>query len=87
MGKGTLNRIYREEMKRGIYPECYLCKKPIKKPNEISQDHILPRACGGASEYRNLAPVHKACNARRGITPLSMIACGCWKSGWHFKQR
>lgn len=87
MGKGTLNRIYRQRIKNGDYPECYLCCKPIKKESEVSQDHILPRACGGGSEFTNLAPVHKICNAKRGKTPLSMIACGCWKSGFHFKQK
>lgn len=87
MGRGWLNKIYRERIKKGDYPICYLCCKPITKPKEVSQDHILPIACGGRSEYSNLAPVHKVCNSKRGTTPLSMIACGCWKSGWYFKQR
>lgn len=39
MGKGTLNRIYRQRIKNGDYPVCYLCCKPIKKESEVSQDH------------------------------------------------
>ena len=85
MGRGWLNKMYRERIKNGDYPTCYLCCQPITKAKEVSQDHILPMACGGRSEYSNLAPVYKVCNNRGGITPLSMIACGCWKSG--FRQR
>ena len=80
MGAGSLNRKYREEIRKGNYPTCFLCKKPILKENEVSQDHLLPKALGGETKPENLAVAHKICNSRRGITPLSMIACGCWKS-------
>ena len=87
MGAGSLNRKYREDIRKGNYPTCYLCKKQIRKESEVSQDHILPKALCGETSPNNLLAAHKLCNARRGTTPLSMIACGCWKSGWHFKQR
>lgn len=87
MSHGWLNKMYRARIKKRDYPVCYLCNKPITKTKDVSQDHILPAVYGGESTYSNLAPVHRACNARRGSTPLSMIACGCWKSGWYFKQR
>lgn len=87
MGASSLNRIYRQQIKEGNYPTCYLCKKLITNPNQISQDHLLPRSLGGTASQKNLMPAHKICNSKRGITPLSMIACGCWKSGWHFKER
>lgn len=85
MGVGSLNRHYREEIRKGNYPTCYLCKKPITRESEVSQDHLLPKSLGGSSNRNNLVVAHKYCNSRRGITPLSMIACGCWRSG--FKQK
>lgn len=85
MAVARLNRIYRQQIRDGKYPICYLCKRPIKKEGDVSQDHLLPKSLGGKTEPENLAVVHKVCNSRRGITPLSMVACGCWKSG--FKQR
>ena len=85
MGVARLNRMYRQEVRDKNYPICYLCKRPIKKEGDVSQDHLLPKSLGGETEPENLAVVHKVCNSRRGITPLSMIACGCWKSG--FKRR
>ena len=87
MGVSSLNRENRENIRKGNYPTCYLCKKPIKKEYEVSQDHILPKSCNWETKPENLAVCHKVCNSRRGTTPLSMIACGCWKSGWHFNQR
>lgn len=81
MGVSSLNRMYRQQIKEGNYPTCYLCKKPITKPSEVSQDHLLPKSLGGTSSPKNLAVAHKYCNSRRGVTPLSMIACGCWRSG------
>lgn len=80
MGAGSLNRKYREEIRKGNYPTCYLCRKPITKENEVSQDHLLPKSLGGETIPENLAVCHAKCNQRRGTTPLSMIACGCWKS-------
>ena len=85
MGVSSLNRKYREEIRNGNYPVCYLCKEPITKEEEVTQDHILPKSLGGTSSPKNLAVAHRRCNQRRGITPLSMIACGCWKSG--FRER
>ena len=85
MGVGWLNKTYRQQIKNSKFPICYLCKQPIKKQSEVSQDHLMPKALGGETNTKNLAVAHKRCNSRRGITPLSMIACGCWKSG--FKQR
>lgn len=80
MGVARLNKFYRQQIQNGNYPTCYLCKKPITKEGEISQDHLLPKSLGGETTSENLAVVHKVCNSKRGITPLSMIACGYWKS-------
>lgn len=62
-----LNRHYRILIKQGRYPICYLCGRKIKKPNELSSDHILPKALGGATVEENLAPTHKCCNNAKGM--------------------
>ncbi|MBO7696941.1 MAG: HNH endonuclease [Methanobrevibacter sp.] len=87
MGVARQNKICREKIRMEDYPICYLCGEPIKKENELTQEHLLPKSKGGTSSPRNLAPAHKVCNQKRGITPLSMVACGCWKSGWYLKER
>lgn len=87
MGVAMLNRVYKKQIREGNYPTCYLCKKPITREEEQTMDHLLPKSLGGKTSPDNLMPAHRVCNQRRGITPLSMIACGCWKSGWHFRQK
>ncbi|MBO7732894.1 MAG: HNH endonuclease [Methanobrevibacter sp.] len=87
MGTAALNRQLKKQIKQGNYPTCYLCKEPITRESELSHDHLLPKSLNGTASQKNLMPAHKICNSRRGITPLSMIACGCWRSGWHFKTR
>ena len=80
MGVARLNRMYRKKIREGNFPTCYLCKKPIKRESEVSQDHLLPKSLGGTANRKNLAVAHKFCNSRRGVTPLSMIACGIWQN-------
>ena len=87
MGVSRLNRMYRQQIREGNYPTCYLCKQPITKESEVSQDHLLPKSLGGTSSPKNLVVAHKFCNSKRGVTPLSMIACGIWRSGFYFKQK
>lgn len=61
-----LNRKYRALIARGIYPVCYLCGKQIKKQNEVSQDHLIPKALGGETIEPNLICSHKLCNNKKG---------------------
>ena len=45
---------------------CALCSKPIKSEDELTVDHIIPRAMGGATTYENCQLAHKECNFRKG---------------------
>lgn len=45
---------------------CALCGKPIESEHELTVDHIIPRAMGGATIYGNCQLAHKLCNLRKG---------------------
>lgn len=45
---------------------CALCSKPIESNDELTVDHIIPRAMGGATTYENCQLAHKECNFRKG---------------------
>lgn len=45
---------------------CALCSKPIEYEHELTVDHIIPRAMGGATTYENCQLAHKDCNLRKG---------------------
>lgn len=50
---------------------CALCGKPIESENELTVDHIIPRAMGGSTTYENCQLSHKACNFRKGNKYIS----------------
>lgn len=62
---------WKGKIKKGIYPNCILCGKPITSVKELSQEHILPLARGGSNEDHNLYPSHKSCNNEKGSMTLS----------------
>ena len=45
---------------------CALCSKPIESEEELTVDHIIPRAMGGATTYENCQLAHRECNLRKG---------------------
>ena len=49
-----------------LAPLCALCGQPIKKADDLTQDHILPVSMGGKTELENLQVAHKRCNNDRG---------------------
>lgn len=61
-----LNRKYRVLIALGCFPTCYLCGQPIKKQNEVSQDHVIPKSKSGKTIEANLCVTHKYCNAHKG---------------------
>ena len=67
----ALNRKYRKQIADGNFPLCYLCGLPIKKQNEVSQDHISPRCISHRTTEDNLAPVHKVCNQKKGCMTVA----------------
>ena len=48
---------------------CYLCNKPIAKPDS-SIDHVIPKAKGGKNGMDNLRAAHKECNFRKADMSL-----------------
>lgn len=47
---------------------CGLCGKPIESESELTVDHIIPRAMGGATVYKNCQLAHRKCNLAKGTT-------------------
>ena len=62
----ALNRKYRRQISKGIFPLCYLCGELIRHQNEVSQDHLICRCAGGRTIKENLSVAHKVCNNKRG---------------------
>jgi 5-methylcytosine-specific restriction endonuclease McrA len=42
---------------------CSICLKPIEHRHQLSFDHVIPLARGGAHSEENLLPAHLACNS------------------------
>lgn len=68
-----LNRRYRAMIARGEYPVCYLCGEKITKQNQISQDHLIPKALGGQTIEPNLVCSHKICNSQKGCLTVAQF--------------
>lgn len=46
---------------------CGICKVELEPEDAIQWDHIHAETFGGEHSYKNLRPVHKACNQAKGI--------------------
>lgn len=42
---------------------CHICEKSIDHILQLTYDHVIPLAKGGAHTYDNLKPAHKICNS------------------------
>ncbi|OQY06385.1 MAG: hypothetical protein B6I28_06360 [Fusobacteriia bacterium 4572_132] len=51
---------------------CFLCGKPIAE-NEISVDHIIPKANSGRDVICNYAITHKKCNSIKGKNSIKEV--------------
>ncbi|OQY09492.1 MAG: hypothetical protein B6I28_02925 [Fusobacteriia bacterium 4572_132] len=51
---------------------CYLCGKPITE-EEISVDHIIPKANFGRDIISNYAIAHKRCNSIKGKNSIAEV--------------
>ena len=49
---------------------CYLCGQWLSV-HEMTLDHVVPLARGGAHTPENLRPAHRSCNSRKGSKPPS----------------
>lgn len=69
-GLNTTDRRHLQYIRQRLIAEhgmvCALCGKPIKSERELTVDHIIPRAMGGATIYENCQLAHKVCNLSKG---------------------
>ena len=49
---------------------CGLCQRPVA-PHDLSFDHIMPLARGGAHSMENLQVAHVLCNTKKGVKVAS----------------
>lgn len=61
-----LNSKYKRQINDGKFPICYLCGQRITRIQDVTQDHILPKALGGQTVPANLVVSHKDCNNKKG---------------------
>ena len=72
---GGLRMLYRIAIANYLYPECPFCGKPIAYQDELSIDHIIPKAEGGTDNIENLQPMHKDCNSKKGDNMPEQTEC------------
>jgi len=60
---------WRQEVGKGV---CYHCEGRFK-PADLTMDHLIPIARGGASNKRNCVPCCKACNSKKGSKTTAEI--------------
>ena len=69
-GIATADRRHLQYIRQRLIAEhgmvCALCGKPVESGSELTVDHIIPRAMGGATVYENCQLAHKSCNLRKG---------------------
>lgn len=70
-----LRILYRIAIDNFVYPECPHCRKAIKTQEDLTIDHIVPRAKGGTDNIENLQPMHKTCNSNKGCTLPEVTTC------------
>ena len=59
-------RQMKKRIAKGEHQICGLCGGKITRPDDLSQDHILPKSMGGQTVPENLLPAHKKCNSDKG---------------------
>lgn len=47
------------------YGRCTICQQPFLATDVIEIDHIVPRAKGGSSRFKNLQALHKHCHVQK----------------------
>lgn len=66
----TARRMLKEDVPRILYKEqgerCALCNERQRNRKNMALDHIIPRAKGGKTSFRNLQLACRACNEEKG---------------------
>jgi hypothetical protein len=62
---GRTGRIHRESIVERDRSTCYLCGRELGA-TEITLDHVIPLARGGAHTEENLRVACRSCNSRKG---------------------
>ena len=62
--------VWKRKIAKGIYPNCFLCGKPITNTKDLTTEHILPKSRGGSLEDYNIYPAHAKCNWEKGNMTL-----------------
>lgn len=63
--------IWKKKIERGIYPNCFLCGKPITSTKDLTTEHVRPKSRGGSSDDTNIYCAHAVCNWEKGNMTLS----------------
>lgn len=63
-------KAMKKRIAHGEYQICGLCGGKITRPDDLSQDHILPKSQHGETVPENLLPAHVKCNNERGCLSL-----------------
>jgi 5-methylcytosine-specific restriction endonuclease McrA len=65
-----LTDVNRWELLEAAEHTCYLCGHFLSV-HDMTLDHVVPLARGGAHTPENLRPAHRSCNSRKGSRLLS----------------
>jgi hypothetical protein len=83
--RGPGRSVMSAEMRRGKISRlltrdgghCWLCEGWLG--DDITLDHVVPRAKGGTNQDSNLRLAHGRCNAERGDGDAALVADGKWR--------
>lgn len=62
--------VWKGRIKKGIYPNCFLCGRPIVNVKDLTQEHLRPLSRQGSNEDWNLYCAHARCNFEKGNMTL-----------------
>ena len=63
--------VWKRKIAKGIYPNCFLCGKPITSIKDLTCEHLRPKSRQGSNEDWNIYPAHAKCNWEKGNMTLS----------------